>query len=241
MDYQWLPAAYVLCEYKCRTTIIRHTENKVALLYTLFANTIYVMVYLKPHDLYLILYLQSLDGARWTYASASAACGLSASEANAAVKRALRSGLMREAVGAETNPQPHRAALMEFMSHGVRYAFPAEVGSWVRGVPTAFGAPGLEHLTAGDQEHMLVWPSVRGTIKGLSLTPLHAKASVAVHQAPRFHVYLALADILRQASPRGREVAAIQLKTMIDGNGSTPPPGHHITGIGGSGAGPAGR
>jgi hypothetical protein len=31
-------------------------------------------------------------------------------------------------------------------------------------------------------------------------------------------VYLALADILRQASPRGREVAAIQLKTMIDGN-----------------------
>jgi hypothetical protein len=88
----------------------------------------------------------------------------------------------------------------------------------VRGVPTAFGAPGLEHLTAGDQEHMLVWPSVRGTVKGLSLTPLHAKAAVAVQQAPRFHVYLALADILRQASPRGREVAAIQLKTMIDGN-----------------------
>jgi len=199
------------------------------------------MVYLKPHDLYLILYLQSLDGARWTYATVSAACGLSASEANAAVKRALRSGLMREAVGAEPNPQPHLAALVEFMSHGVRYAFPAEVGSWVRGVPTAFGAPGLEHLTAGDQEHMLVWPSVRGTVKGLSLTPLHAKASVAVQQAPRFHVYLALADILRQASPRGREVAAIQLKTMIDGNGSTPPPGHHIAGIGGGGAGSAGR
>lgn len=77
--------------------------------------------------------------------------------------------------------------------------------------------------------------------QGLSLTPLHAKASVAVQQSPRFRVYPALADILRQASPRGREVAAIQLKTMFDGNGSTPPPGHHITGIGGNGAGPAGR
>jgi hypothetical protein len=153
----------------------------------------------------------------------SAACGLSASEANAAVKRALYSGLMRGAVGKESNPQPHQAALIEFMSHGVRYAFPAEIGGWVRGVPTAFGAPGLEHLTAGDQEHMLVWPSVRGTVKGLSFTPLHAKAPVAVQQAPRFHVYLALADILRQASPRGREVAAIQLKTMIDGNGPAVP------------------
>jgi hypothetical protein len=177
------------------------------------------MTNLKPHDIYLLLYLLSRDGTKWTYASVSAACGLSASEANAAVRRMLRCGLMREALGDEPNPQPQRTAFLEFMTHGVRYVFPAEIGSWVRGIPTAFGAPGLEHLTVADQEHMLVWPSVRGTVRGLALTPLHAKAPVAAQQSPRFHACLALADILRQPSPRAREIGVHQLRTMIDGNG----------------------
>ena len=39
------------------------------------------MTNLKPHDIYLLLYLLSRDGTKWTYASVSAACGLSACSA----------------------------------------------------------------------------------------------------------------------------------------------------------------
>jgi len=140
---------------------------------------------------------------------------MSASEANAAVKRAVRGGLMRPAIGGESNPQPNVAAISEFLIHGIRYVFPPQIGGMSRGVPTGFAAPGLENLVADTGEPIPVWPFGEGDIKGYSFSPLFRNAPTAVQGALRFHTYLALADILRQASPRGREVATIKLRAMI--------------------------
>ena len=170
---------------------------------------------LKPHDIYVILKILSLRRERWVYAGLSEALLMSPSETNAAVKRAIQSGLMRPALGAEVNPQPVVAAMLEFLTHGIRYVFPAQVGGLTRGVVTGFATPGLENVIAGDGEPVAVWPWSQGTYRGYSLGPLFRRAPEAVQGAPRFHLYLALADVLRQSSPRGREIAASKLQVLI--------------------------
>jgi hypothetical protein len=170
---------------------------------------------LKQQDIYVILKLLSLRGERWVYAGLSGSLLLSPSETNAAVKRATQCGLMRPALGTEVNPQPIAAAVLEFLAHGIRYAFPAQVGGLVRGVVTGFAAPGLENLVAETGEPVAVWPSAQGSYRGYSLRPLYHRAPEAVQDDPRFHAYLALTDVLRQASPRGRDTAISRLSAMI--------------------------
>jgi hypothetical protein len=170
---------------------------------------------LKPQDVYVILKILSLRRERWVYASLAEALRLSASETNAAVKRATQCGLMRPALGTETNPRPIAAAVIEFMAHGIRYAFPAQAGGLARGVVTGLAAPGLENLIADSDEPAAVWPWAQGTYRGHALSPLFHRAPEAVQGDPRFHAYLALADVLRQSSPRGREVATMKLRAMI--------------------------
>ena len=46
----------------------------------------------------------------------------------------------------------NRTALMEFLSHGLRYVFPPERGSMVRGIPTAAAAEPLKSRLPEDNE-----------------------------------------------------------------------------------------
>ncbi len=170
---------------------------------------------LKPHDIFVVLKILSLRREKWIYAGLSESLLMSPSESNAAVKRAIQCGLMRPALGAESNPQPIAAAILEFLIHGIRYAFPAQVGGLTRGVVTGFATPGLENVIAEDGSPVAVWPWAQGTYRGYSLAPLFRRAPEAVQGAPRFHLYLALVDVLRQSSPRGREAAASRLQIMF--------------------------
>ena len=170
---------------------------------------------LKQQDIYVLLKILSLRGEKWTYVSLSDSLLLSPSETNAAVKRAIKCGLMRPALGTEANPQPIAAAVLEFLTHGIRYVFPAQTGGLARGVVTGLAAPGLEHAIANDGEPAAVWPWSQGTFRGYSLSPLFRQAPEAVQDDPRFHAYLALTDVLRQSSPRGRDIAISKLSAMI--------------------------
>jgi hypothetical protein len=170
---------------------------------------------LKPLDVYVILKILSLKSERWNYEKLAKSLLMSSSEAHAAVKRGLHSGLIREALGEETNQRPVAGALVEFLVHGIRYAFPPDRGPMVRGVPTGFAAPGLENLVTSTDEPFYVWPSPHGEMRGQSFSPLFRRAPEAVREAPRFHQYLGLTDILRQPSPRQREIADSQIRRMI--------------------------
>ena len=88
---------------------------------------------LKPHDLVVALKL-ALTGPL-TYDRLAASLDLSKSEAHAAVKRAKAAGLLR------ADRQPVHHAILEFVVHGVRYAFPAVRGRQARGMPTSYAAP----------------------------------------------------------------------------------------------------
>src|SRR6185312_6624972 len=94
---------------------------------------------------------------------------LSASEAHAAVRRATASGLL------DPQRRVRKAALLEFLLHGIRYVFPAEWGGVTRGVPTSFAAPPLHaHFAASDLPP--VWAHPQGTVRGEGLLPIYPSA-----------------------------------------------------------------
>ena len=61
---------------------------------------------------------------------------------------------------------------MEFLSHGLKYAFPPERGSMTRGIPTGAAAEPLKSRFLDDKEPPTVWPYSEGKVRGLSLAPL---------------------------------------------------------------------
>ena len=88
------------------------------------------MPHLRPHDVAVALQLALSPGMH--YRALAQAVGLSQGETHNAVQRLIASRLIRgEDRAANTG------ALLEFLSGGVPYVFPAEPGPETRGVPTS--------------------------------------------------------------------------------------------------------
>jgi hypothetical protein len=165
---------------------------------------------LKPQDLVSVIYL-GLHQGPWTYPGISSALGLSASEAHAAVKRAQASGL----INLHTR-RPMKAELLEFLIHGVRYAYPVERGGLTRGLPTAHAAPPLNGriMTSAD-DAIPVWPDAEGSARGEAWTPLYPKAPQACRRDASLYEVLALIDAIRGGKARERAIAVDELTKRI--------------------------
>src|ERR1035438_5495212 len=100
---------------------------------------------LKPQDVYVVLKLVAAGSRRAPYSRLALELVMSPSEVHASVKRALASGLLH---GLGLENRPNIAALEEFLTHGLKYAFPAERGELTRGVATSYGAAPLRALIA---------------------------------------------------------------------------------------------
>jgi hypothetical protein len=172
---------------------------------------------LKPLDLLVCLELASADGAGRTYQEIGKAVGLSASEANQAASRAVRAGLLQTTGDRSDKPTPNFGALLEFLEHGVRYAFFAVPGGIVRGMPTAHSAPPLDALVQANAEPPLVWPDPEGTTRGQSIEPLYKTVPRAARTNPRLYELLALVDALRCGSVRDRRLAMQEIERRIPG------------------------
>ena len=134
---------------------------------------------------------------------------MSASEIHAAVRRGVAAGLLDP----ETQ-LPLRKPLEEYLLHGVRYAFPARMGSVVRGMPTAYAAPPLADSISSD-ELPPVWPDPEGTIRGMTVEPLYRSVTQAAKADSRLYELLALVDALRVGRARERNLAEAELKQRI--------------------------
>ena len=167
---------------------------------------------LKPQDLLIVLKLWVGRGRTWTYESLARELGLSASETHAAVKRAGKAGLLPEGGLAQT-PKAH--ALREFLIHGAKYAFPAERGSLVRGLPTAHAAPPLRSRFGTLDEPPPVWPHPEGSEKGIQVDPLFRTAAAAALRDPELYELLVLFDAIRIGRAHERHMAIQLLEERI--------------------------
>ena len=153
---------------------------------------------LRPGDIVVALRLVLSPGDR--YDTLAEALGMSLSAAHRAVRRLEDARML--ILGER---KPVRMALLEFLVHGVPYAFPAQLGPESRGVPTAGALADFQpELPA---ENGAVWPHLKGAVRGPSLVPLHAGVPTAALRDHRLHRTLALADALRIGQARERRVA----------------------------------
>jgi hypothetical protein len=136
--------------------------------------------------------------------------GISCSIAFDAVQRLRSAGLVRQEEAAAVRP-----ALLEFLVHGVRYAFPASLGAPAIGVPTSHTGPPLAGKIKSDEA--IVWPSADGSVVGASVTPLFPQATTLPQRCPRVYALLTLVDALRVGRVRERKLAADQLRAYMYG------------------------
>src|SRR5689334_17345160 len=85
----------------------------------------------------------------------------------------------------------------EFLVHAVKFSFPAQRGGEMRGMPTAWAAEPLSAELAESTGLPPVWPSSKGTVRGLGFEPLHAIVPRAAQADPKLWGRLALVDALR--------------------------------------------
>lgn len=163
---------------------------------------------LSPGDVPFALRLVAHPGE--PYESLASALSTSTSSAHRAVARLEQAGLL---IPGER--RVNREALKEFLTHGVRYAFPAVRGPDTRGVPTAWSAPALED--ALPRGPVIVWPSADGAVRGESLTPLSDRVPDVASRDPWLHEMLALIDAIRLGQTRDRRIAAELLEERLAG------------------------
>ncbi len=168
---------------------------------------------LKPQDVVVLLKLVVLGKDKWTYQRLAVELSISQSEAHAGVRRAVAAGLMSDVTTA--SGRPIRAALLEFLIHGVKYAYPPQRGALTRGVPTGYAAPPLKEIIVAPGEPPPVWPDAEGPVRGYAFAPLYPSVPAAAKLDQKLYELLALVDAIRDGRARERELAVKELKLRL--------------------------
>jgi hypothetical protein len=164
---------------------------------------------LKAQDIVVILKLVSLGERRWSYASLALDLSMSPSGVYGSVRRAVECKLL------DAEKKPRRAALEEFLIHGVKYVFPPRRGGLTRGMPTSYAAPPLVSQIVQSTEHPPVWPYAKGAVRGYAFFPLHESVPQAAEKDTRLYEMLALVDAIRGGKAREVLLAAQEIKERL--------------------------
>lgn len=165
---------------------------------------------LQPQDIVVLMRLAG-PSTPWSYQQLSDELGITPLEIEEGILRAEQSQLYsrrRQRVNAH--------ALLEFATHGIKYAFPAVKQPRTLGMPTAYSAPPLnEHIIAAADD-CLIWPDPNGTSFGEAIMPLHHSVPKAARENPTLYRRLALVDALRVGRARERALATKALDLELD-------------------------
>lgn len=166
---------------------------------------------LKPQDILVLLKLVVWKRESWSYQELAESVSMSPSEVHAGLNRAHTAGL----VDADKK-RPNRTALLEFLVHGLRYAFAPERGGQTRGVPTGHAAPAAKGVFRVSDEPPPVWPSSEGRVRGFAFSPLYRSVPEAAGQDKALYRLLVLVDLVRGGNARERKWAAAELRKELE-------------------------
>jgi len=168
---------------------------------------------LKGIDLVLLLKLSVLSGHRIPAKKLAEELFLSESDIGKAQQRCKASGLLYLS---DMEKRVNRSGLLEFLTHGFRYAFPVQMGTLTRGIPTSIAAPPLKERFVDTGEPPPVWPYLDGNTRGIALMPLHKRVPEAALRDQKLYELLALADAIRGNKVRERQLAGEELTKRIE-------------------------
>ena len=157
---------------------------------------------LKSQDVALLMKLLCHPKREWRQIDLSQELGFSQSEIAKSLARLNTASLV-------IRKSPIRSAALEFLVHGVKFAFPAHPGPLTRGVPTAISAPMHQNVvvTNGGVEHTYVWPFAKGKARGQSIKPLYSSIPEAALKDKKFYEMVSALDMLRTGRARERNAA----------------------------------
>ena len=164
---------------------------------------------LKPQDIVVVLKLL-VSNKETSYSALAYKLSMSPAEVHAAVKRAGAAGLIDVATK-EVKQKP----LLEFLIHGLKYAFPATRGTITRGLPTAHAAPPLSKRLSGKDDLPPVWPCADGTVRGHEFKPLYRCVPSAAREDASLYELLVLVDAVRGGRARERKLAEEELRKRV--------------------------
>lgn len=153
--------------------------------------------------------------ARYSVRALAEETGISKSQVSLALQRCLEVGLVRKDRRTGV-PRANARALFNFITHGMRYVFPAKPGEITRGIATTFAAPVLEGQLYSSGELLMVWPDARGNSKGQAIEPLFKSVPYAVRRDRELYAMLALVDAIRLGHPRESKLAAGRLEEYLE-------------------------
>lgn len=144
--------------------------------------------------------------------SLEAALGISKTEVSASLKRSYQANL---ATKRRNHPKVNRRNLVEFVHHGLKYAFPVKPGAPERGIATGFAAPMLKGQIVSAGADIYVWPYAEGQQRGLSVEPLFKSVPKASLNDERLYELLALIDAIRLGNQREANLAKAKFEQGI--------------------------
>ncbi|MBW8297699.1 hypothetical protein [Sphingopyxis sp.] len=137
---------------------------------------------------------------------------ISKTEISESLHRSVDAGL---AIRSHGRIKPNRRNMLEFIIHGLKYAFPAKKGAPERGVATAFAAPMLQGDLISAGSEIFVWPYAEGKARGASVAPLFKSVPQAALQDALLYEYLALIDAVRLGNQRESKLAGQKLEQRL--------------------------
>lgn len=163
---------------------------------------------MRPQDIAILLKICSMAGKPWQISSLSHALFISLSEISESLNRSRIAGLIDY-----NKKHVNRLSLLEFIEHGIKYVFPQEPGTLVRGVGTAHSHPFMKKMFVSETDY--VWPDRSGDTLGLMIEPFYAKQVEAAREDELFYMLLALVDVIRVGKAREVKYAMDELKRQL--------------------------
>ncbi|MBI3882973.1 MAG: hypothetical protein HY305_01820 [Sphingobacteriales bacterium] len=163
---------------------------------------------MRPQDVAILLKIVSKDTENWQLAEIANSLRISISETSESLNRSRIAGLIDY-----NKKKINRQNLLEFLEHGVRYVFPQELGTMVRGIPTAHSHISMKNNFISDIDY--VWPDNTGKTIGLKIEPFYPRQVEAVAEDETYYKLLSLVDVIRVGKVREVKYAVAELKKEI--------------------------
>ena len=164
---------------------------------------------MKPQDILIALKIATFSNQEWAQIQLAETLRISAGEVSNALERLVKASLL-----SSDKKRINKLALKEFLVHGLKYVFPAKIGTKVRGLPTAHSAdPIKEHIVQNDD--VFVWSYSYGTKRGYAIEPLYKTAPKIVATEPELYKLLVIIDTLRIGRVREVKIAISELDKIL--------------------------
>lgn len=164
---------------------------------------------MKSQDIAVLLYIAQYCEGKYRVSDLANALKISQSEVSEALNRCRIARLLDA-----DEKIVYRNNLYEFIIYGLKYVFPVEPGTIVRGIATAHSAPPLnKKIVAGAESY--VWSYSDGNAQGIAIAPLYKTLPAIAVDHPEFYELLCLVDACRIGKAREVNLAREILKERL--------------------------